>query len=146
MKHEKRRCIQAVRKTKLISFFALYFARYSILCNIIKGSIHLRIEKERERYTYIYIYIYVCVCTICIYSFFSLRSGASNVIWNIRCILKWRACAHDCQNYHLYVNFCMDSWLAQYLKYRLIYRRRLYIVDKTFIWLFKYMNNLPISF
>jgi hypothetical protein len=51
----------------------------------------LRIEKESDRY--------ICVC---IHSFFSLRSGASNVICNIQRILKRRACAHDCQNYHLF--------------------------------------------
>jgi len=79
MKPEKRRCIQAVRKTKLISFFALYSIRFSILCNIITGSVQHSVyciqRKESDKYI-----------RVCIYSFFSLRSGASNVVRTIRCI------------------------------------------------------------
>ncbi len=79
MKPEKRRCIQAVRKTKLISFFALYSIRFSILCNIITGSVQHSVyciqRKESDKYI-----------RVCIYNFFSLRSGASNVVRTIRCI------------------------------------------------------------
>ncbi len=61
MKPEKRRCIQAVRKTKLISFFALYSIRYSILCNIITGSVQYSVYCiQRKRV----INIYVCAYTV----------------------------------------------------------------------------------
>lgn len=76
---------------------------------------------------------------MCVYSFFlscalSLSlpcSGVSNVIWNIRRILKWCVCAHDCQNYHLAVDFL-------WRKDRLTHRQCLH--KATF-----YLNLLPID-
>ena len=87
-------------------------ASLCILCNIIKGSIQRRIThrtpRERERV----IGVDMCVHTYTV-SFSLSPHGTSNVVWNIRCIWRWRACAHDCQTYH---PFFPVLWIVRWHK------------------------------